>query len=171
MTAPFSMRLLLFFTIPSDTVLRTTDSRSDAPMHFRIPSILAFLFSLAIAAHAQDTLHTSGDEQIEELVGAFEGLNETVVDMKNVLDAMKKIKVSGYIQTQYQIADTAGVSSFAGGNFADGVKSRFAVRRGRIKVNYDNDLTWRCPKRHLCLGQGALGASALSHGRDVQSSI
>lgn len=51
----------------------------------------------------------------------------------------KKLKISGYIQTQFQKADTAGISSFAGGNFAEGVDARIGVRRGRIKFAYDND--------------------------------
>lgn len=61
--------------------------------------------------------------------------------MKATVDATKKIKVSGYIQAQYQTAETAGITSFAGGNFPSNVQSRFQVRRGRVKVNYDNDLT------------------------------
>ncbi|HLP18003.1 MAG TPA: porin, partial [Bacteroidota bacterium] len=55
--------------------------------------------------------------------------------------ALKKIKISGYIQSQFQVADSDGIASVAGGNFPTGVHSRFAVRRGRVKFNYDNDLT------------------------------
>lgn len=42
---------------------------------------------------------------------------------------------------QYQRADTAGVASMAGGNFATGVDNRFAIRRGRLKVAYTHDWT------------------------------
>ena len=55
--------------------------------------------------------------------------------------AFKKLKVSGYIQAQFQVADSNGVPSFAGGNFSTNVDKRFLVRRGRIKFNYDNRLT------------------------------
>ena len=53
------------------------------------------------------------------------------------LEALKRIKVSGYIQSQYQVADSAGQASFAGGNFNPGVDKRLMVRRGRIKFQYD----------------------------------
>ena len=51
----------------------------------------------------------------------------------------KKLKISGYVQMQYQKADTAGVSSYAGGDFVSGVDNRMTVRRGRVKFAYDND--------------------------------
>jgi len=53
----------------------------------------------------------------------------------------KKLKISGYVQMQYQKADTAGITSFAGGNFASGVDNRMTVRRGRVKFAYDNEGT------------------------------
>lgn len=55
----------------------------------------------------------------------------------NVLS--KKLKISGYVQTQFQKADTAGIESFAGGNFSSGIDNRIAVRRGRVKFAYDNE--------------------------------
>ncbi|MEA4841227.1 MAG: hypothetical protein VB110_09510 [Bacteroidales bacterium] len=51
----------------------------------------------------------------------------------------KKIKISGYVQMQYQKADTAGISNYDGGNFASGVDNRMMVRRGRVKFAYDNE--------------------------------
>jgi len=50
----------------------------------------------------------------------------------------KKMKISGYVQMQYQKADTAGISSFEGGNFANGVNNRMTVRRGLVKFAYQN---------------------------------
>jgi hypothetical protein len=93
-----------------------------------------------VSAYAQDTTTASTKEEIGELKGAVDGINETVLAMKTTLDALAKIKVSGYIQSQFQLAEAAGVSSFAGGDFAKGVRSRFLVRRGRFKLMYDNDL-------------------------------
>ena len=56
------------------------------------------------------------------------------------IDLLKRIKVSGYIQAQFQIADSSGQQSYAGGNFATGVDKRFAIRRGRVKFQYDSQL-------------------------------
>ena len=60
---------------------------------------------------------------------------------KDSLSVLERTKISGYIQAQFQAAETAGQPSFSGGNFAPNVKQRFTVRRGRLKVTYDNDLT------------------------------
>ena len=68
-------------------------------------------------------------------------LTRAVSKLQEDLAILKKIKISGYIQAQFQVADSAGVPSFAGGNFGANVDKRFAVRRGRIKFTYDNRLT------------------------------
>ena len=80
-------------------------------------------------------------EELENLRSQVEGMNESYLETKGTVDALKKIKVSGYLQTQFQTAETAGQNPFAGGNFPANVKQRFSVRRGRLKANYDNDIT------------------------------
>ncbi len=97
------------------------------------------LLLVSININAQDSLATKDD--ISEVKGELEGLSETVTDIKNFVDIVRKIKWSGYIQTQYQYTDEAGISSFAGGSFPANVNSRFQVRRGRIKFVYDQELT------------------------------
>jgi len=108
--------------------------------------LLTVIFSMALsgflfAQDEQDTTTTTPEEQIAEVKGSVEGINETVLEMKSVLDALKKIKISGYIQAQFQSAETDGAKSFAGGDFPVNTHNRFMIRRGRIKFNYDNDLT------------------------------
>lgn len=104
--------------------------------------LVSFLWLQPLQAQDdRDSLKTHQSEQAEELAGQVEGMNETMLEMKSTLDALKKIKVSGYIQAQYQTADTATVRTFSGSDFPTNVRSRFQVRRGRLKVNYDNDLT------------------------------
>ncbi len=102
--------------------------------------ITIFLIS-TIYVFGQDTTNIATKEEVQDIKGAVEGLNESFLEVKSTVDALKKIKISGYIQAQYQLADQNGISSFAGGNFPTSAKSRFAVRRGRVKVNYDNTLT------------------------------
>jgi hypothetical protein len=63
-------------------------------------------------------------------------LSSTVEGLQSDNDVAKRLKISGYVQAQYQVADTAGVSSVAGGNFGAGIDNRFLVRRGRVKVAY-----------------------------------
>ncbi|MES2416912.1 MAG: porin [Bacteroidota bacterium] len=45
------------------------------------------------------------------------------------------IKITGYLQTQYQKAQSAGISSFSGGDFSANSDSRFMIRRGRLKID------------------------------------
>lgn len=96
---------------------------------------------LLTSLRAQDSSLTTPRTDFTALEGRVEGLHETVVEMKGVLDALKKVRISGYIQSQFQVAESSGISSFSGGNFPQNSHSRFQVRRGRLKVAYDNDLT------------------------------
>ena len=89
----------------------------------------------------QDTTVVKVAEKVEEVKGALEGLNESYLETKSIVDALKKIKISGYIQTQFQSADVDGIASFSGGNFGAGMHNRLMIRRGRLKITYDNDLT------------------------------
>jgi hypothetical protein len=61
----------------------------------------------------------------------------TIAKVYQDIEIFKRIKVSGYIQAQWQLADSAGQKSFAGGDFKSGVDNRFALRRGRVKFQYD----------------------------------
>jgi hypothetical protein len=63
-------------------------------------------------------------------------LSSAVESLQSDNDVAKRLKISGYLQAQYQVADTAGVSSVAGGNFGAAIDNRFTVRRGRVKVAY-----------------------------------
>jgi hypothetical protein len=86
-------------------------------------------------------------EDFETLKGQVESLNEGFLVTKTTVDKLAKIKVSGYIQAQWQHADSAGVASVAGGNFparvltgantAPGTDQRFQLRRGRLKTTYE----------------------------------
>jgi len=46
-----------------------------------------------------------------------------------------EITITGYLQTQYQRAQSAGISSFSGGDFSKNSKDRFMIRRGRLKID------------------------------------
>ena len=46
------------------------------------------------------------------------------------------LRFSGYLQPQFQLAETSGIPSFAGGDFAPGVDNRFMLRRGRMRIDY-----------------------------------
>ncbi len=58
---------------------------------------------------------------------------------KGVLSMYKRfdhIRISGYIQPQYQIGSSEGAVGYSGGNFQEFSNNRFMLRRGRIRFDY-----------------------------------
>lgn len=107
-------------------------------------SALLFAFGAAYAADG-DTTKTeaatkeapSAEEAIMNLNGRVDGLNESYLETKATAEKLAKIKVSGYIQAQWQYADSMGVGSVAGGAFPANSQERFLLRRGRVKTTYE----------------------------------
>jgi phosphate-selective porin len=81
-------------------------------------------------------------------------ITETPLDtltrsVSNLLDEnskSKRLKITGYLQPQYQYIDSAGAPSYAGGDFAttsgtitSPYYSRFMMRRGRFKFTYTHE--------------------------------
>lgn len=56
--------------------------------------------------------------------------------VKPILRRFENLHFSAYIQPQFQIADTQGAKSYNGGDFAPHSKSRFMLRRARVKLDY-----------------------------------
>jgi hypothetical protein len=75
----------------------------------------------------------------QETVSAIDTLTQNVEQLQSDNLLAKKLKITGYIQAQWQKADTIGSpAGFSGGNFT-GYDNRFMVRRGRIKFGYTNE--------------------------------
>ena len=58
---------------------------------------------------------------------------------KSMLSIYKKfdnVRIGGYIQPQFQVAQAKGAKSFNGGDFPVNVNNRFMLRRGRIRFDY-----------------------------------
>ena len=51
-------------------------------------------------------------------------------------DSTELVKVSGYIQPQFQYAQGKGIASYSGGDFPEQSNNRFMLRRGRIRFDY-----------------------------------
>jgi hypothetical protein len=56
--------------------------------------------------------------------------------VRPLLKRFENLQFSGYIQPQFQLADTEGAKSYNGGDFSPFSKSRFMLRRARIKLDY-----------------------------------
>jgi hypothetical protein len=67
--------------------------------------------------------------------------NETLIEKKNVLDALDKLKVSGYLQAQY--VDDESSQNSLGGSTGTRNRDQFSVRRARVKFTYQATPTSR----------------------------
>lgn len=88
-------------------------------------------------------------EEVGTLKGQLDGLNETFLETKATVDKLSKIKLSGYVQPQWQHADSAGIASIAGGSFPAGTNQRFQVRRGRLKTTYETTTNSALTSRYV----------------------
>lgn len=54
----------------------------------------------------------------------------------SILDKYENIKIGGYMQPQFQWAQSKGIGAYNGGKFASDASNRFMLRRGRIRFDY-----------------------------------
>lgn len=71
----------------------------------------------------------------EETEAPLDTLTRRVVLHQQAIDLINRVKITGYVQSQFPVADSVGQQSFNGGTFTNTDK-RFQVRGGRIKVQY-----------------------------------
>jgi len=116
-------------------------------------SLAAIVFA-AVAQNNDSTATKQGqnektpavEEQIANIKGSVDGLNESYLETKSSVAALSKIKVSGYIQAQYMVADVknslSAMYSVPAGKVAATTYGRqeFMIKRGRLKTTYDAGL-------------------------------
>jgi hypothetical protein len=74
--------------------------------------------------------------QSQFLMDMIDTTKEMGKGILNIYKNFDRLKMSGYIQPQFQFASAEGISSFEGGDFAPHVNNRFSLRRGRIRFDY-----------------------------------
>ncbi|RAJ04149.1 phosphate-selective porin [Chitinophaga skermanii] len=68
-----------------------------------------------------------------DMIDTTTNLGKGMFSMYKKFDALR---LSGYIQPQFQYASSKGEQGYAGGNFPNEVDNRFMLRRGRLRVDY-----------------------------------
>lgn len=102
---------------------------------FTVLSTFLLAACLATSVSAQEPENAMVPEVIDTLNGKIE-------NVKTEVELLKRLKVSGYVQAQWQLADTVGaVTPFSGGSFPKYSDNRFAVRRGRVKFSYEHEFS------------------------------
>ena len=86
-------------------------------------------------------LFTNGLLAQETKEKSNDSIQKSLADLKKAVDVMKRIKITGWVQAQYQYADTVGAANFDGGDFPTNVDNRFMIRRGRIKATFEGKNT------------------------------
>ena len=84
-----------------------------------------------------------------ELKDRLDGIDENVTGLLNDLAGLKKIKISGYMQIQFEKTESNKGFDLGGGNYSidpydsseHNVQGRFRVRRSRLKTAYNAGLT------------------------------
>ncbi|MEC5147305.1 porin [Chitinophaga sp. 212800010-3] len=91
----------------------------------RIFPIIFLLLSFTFEARAQFLM---------DMIDTTTELGKGMISMYQKYDALR---FSGYIQPQWQMAESKGAAGYAGGDFGAAVNNRFSLRRGRIRVDYE----------------------------------
>ncbi len=80
-------------------------------------------------------------EQPAVMVESEDTLENTIHKIQSDVEVLKRLKVTGYVQAQFQFCDSTGINTYAGGNFAAYQDKRFMIRRGRVKFAYTMPLS------------------------------
>lgn len=68
-----------------------------------------------------------------DMIDTTTSLGKGMISMYMRYDALR---ISGYMQPQFQYASGKGIESYAGGNFTGASNNRFMLRRGRVRFDY-----------------------------------
>ena len=70
------------------------------------------------------------------LIDLVDTTTEVGKGMLSIYKKFDRVRMSGYIQPQFQVAQRKGIESYNGGDFGREVDDRFMLRRGRIRFDY-----------------------------------
>ena len=122
---------LVLEVISVNTTFALTRAKTKSFFHSQKSRTLSIAIFMAIIFSA-----TSGHAQTQA-----DSLKQSVSELTKAVDALKRIKVTGWVQAQYQWAEAKGAANFDGGDFAKDSDQRFLIRRGRVKVTYNGKLS------------------------------
>ncbi len=83
----------------------------------------------------------STEERITHIESQIEGINEPFSVIQSDVAALKKLKISGYLQGRYEWHDDASFGVNPAASNAPLNTNRFSVRRGRLKATYAGNMS------------------------------
>ncbi|MDQ1266303.1 MAG: hypothetical protein QG635_1455 [Bacteroidota bacterium] len=110
--------------------------------------LLVFLGLLGTSLNAQEE-ETNTPISIEDIKAKAEATDENVSTLLNDVAGLKKIKISGYMQVEFNKSENNagfGLNPYDSSNatknaYSDVIKERFRIRRARVKTTFDAGLT------------------------------
>ncbi|MCF2517317.1 porin [Dyadobacter sp. CY351] len=95
-------------------------------MKYRITGLLFFIALLSNSqAYSQ-----------RFLMDLVDTTNQMGRGMLSIYERYNRVRISGYIQPQFQFISKKGAETYGGGNFSGQSNNRFMLRRGRLRVDY-----------------------------------
>src|SRR5258705_6031137 len=79
------------------------------------------------------TFHHSNAQFLMDMIDTTTDVGKSVLSVSQRFD---HIRIGGYMQPQFQMAQEKGAKSYIGGDFPQNVNNRFTLRRGRIRFDY-----------------------------------
>lgn len=70
------------------------------------------------------------------LMDLVDTTNQMGKGMLSIYERYNRVRISGYIQPQFQFITRKGAETYGGGNFSAQANNRFMLRRGRLRVDY-----------------------------------
>lgn len=100
--------------------------------------MITLTLALCVSAFAQQAPEEPEPEPppptTEEVAAKVESLGEGFIELKNVVDVLNRLKITGYVQAQY-VNDESSVNELSG-PAATRNRDQFSIRRGRVKFTY-----------------------------------
>jgi hypothetical protein len=101
-------------------------------LYHRLRSFLSLTAVLAalVVVSSQSAFAQAGDEKVGVLGDKVSGLDERTTTLETSVSTLQRLKVSGYIQPQWQWSDIDSLGN------QDQTRNFFTIRRGRIKFQH-----------------------------------
>ncbi|CAG4997782.1 hypothetical protein DYBT9275_01850 [Dyadobacter sp. CECT 9275] len=92
-----------------------------------------WILALMLAALVAIPENTMAQRFLMDLVDTT---NQMGKGMLSIYERYNRVRISGYIQPQFQLITKKGAETYAGPNFSTFSNNRFMLRRGRLRVDY-----------------------------------
>ena len=103
---------------------------------------LGFIFFLSLFGFCSSS-------QAQYIMDMFDTADGNIKGRFSPDNKFNQVRVSGYLQTQFQVAQSKGIQSYSGGDFAENVDNRFMIRRGRVRFEYASFTKEDLPSTHF----------------------